>query len=88
LLLASYLANGSAFLAFSIMAEKRGLATSAQGQKSIYYQVGLAEGFETVAFMLAVCVFPGAFASLALIFAALCAVSAVARIILGWRLLR
>jgi phosphatidylglycerophosphate synthase len=84
-LLASYLANGSAFLAFSIMAEKRGITTDAQGQKSIYYLAGLAEGFETIAFMLAVCVFPGAFALLAMTFAALCATSAAARIVLGWR---
>jgi phosphatidylglycerophosphate synthase len=87
LLLASYLANGSAFLAFSIVAEKRGLTTAARGQKSIYYLAGLAEGFETIAFMVAVCVFPAAFALLAMIFAVLCAVSAAARIVLGWKLL-
>ena len=60
-LLASFVANGSAFLAFSIMAEKRGITTTRQGQKSIYYLAGIAEGFETIAFMIAFCVFPGAF---------------------------
>ena len=44
-LLASFVANGSAFLAFSVMAEKRGLVTARQGQKSIYYLAGMAEGF-------------------------------------------
>jgi hypothetical protein len=34
-LLASFVANGSAFLAFSTMAEKRGLMTARQGRKSI-----------------------------------------------------
>jgi phosphatidylglycerophosphate synthase len=87
-LLASYLANGSAFLAFSIMAQKRGLETEAQGRKAIYYLAGLAEGFETIVFMLAACLFPAAFALLATIFAALCWVSAAARLALGWRLLR
>ncbi len=86
-LLASYLANGSAFLAFSAMAARRGLETAEQGQKSIYYLAGLAEGFETIAFMVAVCLFPAAFAALATIFASLCCVSAGARVILGWRLL-
>ena len=87
LLLASFLANGSAFLAFSVMAQKRGLTTAEQGEKSIYYLAGLAEGFETVAFMVAVCLFPKAFPLLATIFAALCGASAIARVVLGWKLL-
>jgi hypothetical protein len=33
--IASFVVNGSAFLAFSIMAERRGLVTTRQGQKSI-----------------------------------------------------
>jgi len=86
-LLASYVANGSAFLAFSIMAEKRGLTTSRQGQKSIYYLAGLAEGFETICFMVACCLFPTAFPVLATAFAALCCLSAAGRLVLGWRLL-
>src|SRR5262245_14544956 len=86
-LLASFVANGSAFLAFSIMAERRGLTTARQGQKSIYYLAGLAEGFETIAFMTAFCVFPTAFPALATIFAILCWVSAAGRVALGWRLL-
>ena len=86
-LLASFLANGGAFLAFSALAQKRGLTTADQGQKSIYYLAGLAEGFETVAFMIAVCLFPTAFPLLAAIFAALCCLSATARVVLGWKLL-
>jgi phosphatidylglycerophosphate synthase len=86
-LLASYVANGSAFLAFSIMAEKRGLTTTRQGQKSIYYLAGLAEGFETICFMVACCLFPAAFPVLATAFAALCVLSAAGRLVLGWRLL-
>lgn len=77
-----FLANGSAFLAFSILAEKRGFATAAQGHKSIYYLAGL-EGFETIAFMIAVCLFPVAFPVLATVFAILCTISAMARIVLG-----
>jgi phosphatidylglycerophosphate synthase len=86
-LLASFVANGSAFLAFSILAEKRGMKTTRQGQKSIYYPAGTAEGFETIAFMAAFCLFPTHFPILALIFAALCWISAVCRLVLGWKLL-
>ncbi len=86
-LLASFVANGSAFLAFSVTAERRGLVTTRQGQKSIYYLAGLAEGFETVAFMAAFCLFPGAFPTLATIFAILCWASAAGRLALGWKLL-
>ena len=86
-LLASYVANGSAFLAFSIMAEKRGLTTTAQGQKSIYYLAGLSEGFETIVFMVACCLVPAAFPILATAFAVLCVLSAAGRLVLGWRLL-
>jgi phosphatidylglycerophosphate synthase len=86
-LLASYIANGCAFLAFSTLAERRGLVTERQGLKSIYYLAGLAEGFETIVFMMAVCLLPEAFALLATIFAVLCCVSAASRLALGWRLL-
>jgi phosphatidylglycerophosphate synthase len=86
-LLASFVANGSAFLAFSIMAERRGLVTTRQGQKSIYYLGGIAEGFETITFMAAFCLFPGQFPILAAVFATLCWVSAAGRLVLGWKLL-
>jgi phosphatidylglycerophosphate synthase len=86
-LLASFVANGSAFLAFSILAEKRGMKTARQGQKSIYYLAGIAEGFETIVFMAAFCLFPTHFPVLALIFATLCWISAVCRLVLGWKLL-
>jgi len=86
-LLASFVANGSAFLAFSTIAEKRGTVTTRQGQKSIYYVAGIAEGFETIAFMIAFCLFPSAFPILAMIFATVCWISAVGRLVLGWRLL-
>jgi phosphatidylglycerophosphate synthase len=86
-LLASFLANGSAFLAFSVMAERHGLVTARQGRKSIYYLAGMAEGFETIAFMVAFCIFPGQFPILATVFATLCWASAAGRLFLGWKLL-
>ena len=86
-LLAAFLANGTAFLAFAVMAEKRGLTTYALGEKSLYYLSGLAEGTETIVFFLLVCFWPAAFSAGACLFAAVCLVSAAARLILGWRIL-
>jgi phosphatidylglycerophosphate synthase len=86
-LLAAFLANGGAFLAYAAIAAKRGLTTTAQGLKSIYYLAGLAEGAETIAVFAACCLWPAAFAGIAYGFAALCAVSAAARLMIGWRTL-
>jgi len=86
-LLAGFLANGTIFLTFSIMADRRGLVTMRQGHKSIYSLAGLAEGFETIVFMAAFCLFPAQFPVLAFVFAALCLVSAGGRLVLGWKML-
>lgn len=86
-LLASFLVNGAAFLAFALMAAKRHLTTSAQGVKSLYYMAGAAEGAETILVFLTACAWPAAFRWLALLFSGLCFLSAIARLILGWRLL-
>ena len=80
-LLFSFYANGASFLTFSIFAERRGLTTAAQGEKSIFYMAGLAEGAETIAVFCLFCLFPAAFPWLAYAFAAVCCLSAAARII-------
>lgn len=82
-LLAAFYLNGAAFLAFAVMAEKRGLATDRQGKKSLYYVAGLAEGGETIAVFIAMGLFPAAFPILAYAFGGLTALSAVARIATG-----
>ena len=82
-LLCSFYANGSAFLAFAIMAERRGLSTDRQGVKSLYYLGGLAEGTETIALFLLMALLPGWFPILAWTFAAVCFVSAGARVLIG-----
>ncbi len=87
-LLASFYANGAAFLAFSTMAAKRGLETSAQGLKSLYYVGGLAEGTETIAVFISFCLWPAHFPLIAFGFAALCFLSAAARILFAVQTLR
>ncbi|WP_417670627.1 CDP-alcohol phosphatidyltransferase family protein [Roseibium sp.] len=86
-LLFSFYANGSAFLAFAIIAEKRGLVTTAQGQKSLFYLSGIAEGAETITLFCIMCLWPSGFAILAYGFAAICVVSAAARVVMVSRLL-
>lgn len=87
-LLLSFYANGASFLAFAIMAEKHGLETDRQGSKSLYYLGGLAEGAETIALFILMCLWPSGFAILAWAFAAVCIVSAGARVLIGVRTLR
>jgi phosphatidylglycerophosphate synthase len=47
-LIFSFIGTGASFLAFAIVAAKRGIETEAQGRKSIFYIGGLAEGTETI----------------------------------------
>ncbi len=80
-LLLSFYVNGTSFLGFAILAEKRGIETSAQGQKSLYYSAGLLEGTETIAFFVLLCLLPAWFAPLAWVFGALCFFTAIARVL-------
>lgn len=82
-LLASFYANGAAFLAFAVLAEKRKLETTAQGVKTLYYVGGILEGAETIALFVVLCILPGLFPPLAWAFGALCFVSAGVRIVLA-----
>lgn len=87
-LLASFYVNGSSFLGFAILAAKRGIETRQQGEKSLYYSSGLLEGTETILFFVVLCLFPALFPVLSWIFAALCLVTATARVLLAWRIFR
>lgn len=86
--LASFYINAASFLGFAILAEKARMHSDAQGQKSIYFSNGLLEGTETIVFFVALCLFPAAFAPLALIFGALCLVTATMRLGAAARLFR
>ena len=84
-LIAAFVGTGSSFLAFSVIAAKRGLSPSRYPTKGIFYLGGLTEGFETIAVFVAMCLFPAAFPVLALVFAAACAVTTLTRWLYGWR---
>ena len=87
-LLFAFMGTGSSFLAFAIMAAKRGIATDRRGRKSLYYLGGLAEGAETILFLSLACLLPDSFVPLAVGFAVMCWITTVARIAAGLQLLR
>ena len=83
-LLAAFIGTGSSFLAFAVLAAKRGLHSAEYPDKSFYFLGGLTEATETLACFAAMCVWPQHFAVLAYAFAALCAATIVTRIWWGW----
>ena len=84
-LLAAFVGTGSSFLAYAVIAEKRGLKSTEYPTKSFYYLGGLAEGTETIACFLAMCLWPHHFASLAYFYAALCLITTATRLLAGWK---
>lgn len=87
-LLAAFVSTGTSFLAFATIAAKRGLTSVDYPEKSFYFLGGLTEATETLAFFIAMCVWPQHFAPLAMLFAAMCAVTIATRIYWGWQAFR
>jgi phosphatidylglycerophosphate synthase len=87
-LIFSFVGTGSSFLAFAVMAAKRGLSTELRGRKSIYYLGGLTEGSETIAAFVLACLLPSHFPLIALVFGLLCWITTVTRIAVAWHTLR
>jgi phosphatidylglycerophosphate synthase len=86
-LLAAFIGTGSSFLAFAVLAEKRGLDSSQYPNKGLYYLGGLAEASETLICFALMCLWPQHFALWAYGFALLCAITTATRIVGGARLL-
>tara|TARA_R110000772_G_scaffold56211_19_gene128060 strand:+ start:222 stop:827 length:606 start_codon:yes stop_codon:yes gene_type:complete len=83
-LVAAFTITGISFLAFAVTAAEQGAETRAHGEKSFFYSTGIAEGGETIAFFLLMCLFPIYFGTLAYIFAGLCVVTVLQRTVLAW----
>jgi phosphatidylglycerophosphate synthase len=84
-LLASFIGTGVSFLAYAIMAAKRGETSTNYPSKGFYYLGGLTEGFETVLCFVAMCLWPQHFAMLAYIYAAMCCLTTLTRMVAGWQ---
>ncbi len=82
-LLTSFYVNGTTFLGYAIMAEKRRMQTTARGSKSLYFTGGLLEGTETIAFFVLICLVPDWFVPAAWAFGVLCFVTAGSRVLLA-----
>jgi hypothetical protein len=86
-LLAAFVGTGSSFLAFAVLAERRGLASAAFPHKGFYYLGGLTEASETLLCFVLMCLWPQHFALFAQGFAVLCVLTTVTRIVGGARML-
>lgn len=84
-LLVSFYVNGASFLGYAILAERQQMKTDMRGVKTLYFSGGLLEGTETIAFFVALCLWPGVFAPLAWAFGAACFFTAGSRVLLAWK---
>jgi phosphatidylglycerophosphate synthase len=87
-LIFSFMGTGSSFLAYAIMAAKRGVSTELRGRKSLYYLGGLTEGTETILAFVLACLWPTLFPWIALIFGLLCWLTTATRIAVAVQTLR
>jgi phosphatidylglycerophosphate synthase len=87
-LIFSFIGSGTSFLAYAVLAEKRGIVTESQGEKSFFYLDGIAEGFETILVLGLMCLVPAYFWLLALGFGIVCWLSTLGRIVRATTTLR
>jgi len=86
ILLTAYYVSGTAFLALSSLVERRGGTLG--DERSLRFVGGLAEGTETVIVYVLFCLLPAYAASIAWVFAAAVAVTAIHRVSFGILVLR
>lgn len=84
-LLAAFIGTSTSFLAFAVIAAKRGMTSLDYPNKSFYFLGGLTEATETLVFFAAMCIWPEYFIELAYVFAVLCLITIATRLWWGWR---
>lgn len=87
-LIFSFIGTGTSFLAFAVMAGKRGIDNPIYQHKSLYYMSGLTEGTETIGCFVLFCLFPQHFALIAFIFGTACWFTTFTRIYSGFHTLK
>lgn len=85
-LIYSFVGTCCSFLAFAVLAAKRGITSMEYPDKGFYYLGGLTEGTETILLFVVMCLFPAWFPVLAYGFAALCLLTIISRIATGIRI--
>lgn len=83
-LISAFVGTGSSFLAYAIIAERRGQVAVRYRGKGIHYLGGLTEGAETIAVFILMALFPSQFVLLAWLFAAACLITTLSRWRLAW----
>ena len=87
-LLFSFVGTGTSFLAFAAIEKKHNLFLSERGQKAFYYDRGIVEGTETIAFFVIICLLPEYFPIFGIIFGFLCWLTVCGRIFSAYFYLR
>jgi phosphatidylglycerophosphate synthase len=87
-LIASFVGTGASFLAFATLADKHAVVSPDFEYKSLYYLNGLTEGTETILCFALMCLFATNFAQIAWVFSMLCLITAINRVLFGYRTLR
>lgn len=78
----SFMGTGASFLAYAVIAAKRRITI--EPSKAFFYLGGLTEGTETILCFVLMCLFPGAFPTIAWIFGALCWITTAARVMAAY----
>lgn len=84
-IITSFVGTGSSFLAFSLLADRRGVDPVQYPTKGIFYLGGLTEGFETIAYFALICIFPNTFVALTYLYAGACFFTALLRVCAGYQ---
>lgn len=84
----SFIGTGSSFLAFAVMANKRGIENPVYKNKSLYYMSGLTEGTETIGCFVLFCLLPHYYAVIAYSFGIACWFTTFTRIYSGYKTLK
>ena len=87
-LLAAFMGTGSSFLAFAVIAAKRGIQNSSYPNKSFYFIGGLTEATETIAVFMVMCLWPKYFNIFAYGFSMLCFITIMMRLAWGYRVFK
>lgn len=87
-LLMTFVGTTSSFLAFAVLAAKRGIKSMEYPDKAFYFLGGLAEATETLLVFIAMCIWPRWFPQLAYVFAVLCIITTFTRIVGGYQTLQ
>lgn len=83
-LIFSFIGPITSFLAYAIIASKRGVITEERGKKSFYYLGGICEGTETAFTLILCCLLPQHFSIICIVYGVMCWITTSGRIWNAW----